>query len=164
MKIALCLGILLVPGFAVAQMAPAQRIPPALEKRVTVAASPDSVWAYVSDPANYKEFARSREFWYEGKAAGNKIVLTTRKGSKRNQTIGLILPELRRLSYTVTGSDYETDKPWHYGFEVLPAGNNGGSEVVLTVYFGFDELPAGMKNALTAEFDDIASGLATRFK
>lgn len=158
------IGAVAIANVAAAQMPAAQRIPPALEKSISLDAPPAQVWEYISDPANYKEFSRAKEFWHDGKECDSKIRLTTRKGSKRSQTIGLLIPEARRISYSVTQSDYPTDKQWFYGFEILPADNNNGSRVVMSVYFGFDQLPEAMQKALSQEFDDIAGGLKKKFK
>lgn len=160
--IALAFLLPALPGQA--QMPAAQRIPPALEKKVVVDAPASEVWEYISNPANYKEFSRVKEFWYEGATPESKIVLTNRKGLKRNQTIGIVIPEIMAVSYMVTESDYSTDQQWVYRFDIKPVDNNGKSEVVMSVYFGFDELPEDIKKGMAQEFDDIAEGLARKFR
>ena len=160
--IALAFLLPALPGQA--QMPVAQRIPPVLEEKVELNAPADKVWEYVSNPANYKEFSRAKEFWYEGAETGSKIVLTNRKGQKRNQTIGMLVPQMRAISYMVTESDYSTDKQWVYRLDVEPGDTKDRSVVVIGVYFGFDELPEDMKKGLSAEIDDMIAGLKKKFK
>ena len=163
-KIILIVCTVLATTGLYAQMPAAQRIPPAVEKKVIVDAPVEAVWEYISDPANYKELSQVKEFWYEGKAAGSKVIVTSRSGVKRSQTISMKLDEFRRMAYEVKESGYGLEKPAHILLEIRPADNNGKSEVVMSVMFGFDKLPDDAKKDFAQEFDDIAAGLAKKFK
>lgn len=154
---------LFTAGSVQAQMAAAQRIPPAVEKKVLLNASAQQVWDYISEPANYKKFAGVKEFTCEGKALNAKIELVTKAGSKRNQYISVIDYDHFRICYFVIQSDYEGDHQWVYSFEVFPKGKKK-CEFVVGVYHGFDPLPEDFKTGIMQEFNDIITGVSKKFK
>ncbi len=162
--IGLCLCILLGSVItASAQMAPAKRVPPAVEKTVVLNAPAEKVWEYVSEPANYRKFSGVKEFTCEEKALNAKIELTTRDGKKRNQHISVIDYDNFRICYFVTKSDYDGDNQWVYSFEVKSRGSKK-CELIVAVYHGFDPLPEEFKKGITQEFNDIITGVSKKFK
>lgn len=151
-----------VIGNVQAQMAAAQKIPPAVEKRVVLNAPAEKVWEYVSEPANYKKFSGVKSFTCEEKALNAKITLTTKEGKRRNQYISVIDYDHFRICYFVTHSDYDGDNNWVYSFDVYPDGDKK-CELVVAVYHGFEALPDGFKTGITQEFNDIITGVSKKF-
>lgn len=146
-----------------AQMAAARRVPPAVEKKVVLNAPAQKVWDYISEPANYKKFSGVEEFTCAEKALNAKIELTTKSGKKRSQYISVIDYDNYRLCYYTTKSDYAGDRNWVYSFDVHPKGDKK-CEFVVAVYNGFDELEPAFKEGITAEFNDIITGVTKKFK
>ena len=164
MKKFLCLMMILcTAGIASAQMTAAKRIPPAVEKKVVLKASAQKVWDYMSEPGNYRKFSGVKTFTCEEKALNAKIELETKAGKKRSQHISVIDYDNFKICYFVTKSDYAGEKQWVYAFDIYPKGD-GKCEVVLSVFFGFDELSPEFKEGITKEFDDIVSGLKKKCK
>lgn len=162
-KLLFLIVTLCVAGVASAQMAAAKRIPPAVEKKIVLKTSAQKVWDYMSEPGNYKKFSSVKVFTCEEKALNAKIELETKAGKKRNQYISVIDYDNFKICYFVTKSDYTGEKQWVYAFDIYPKGD-GKCEVVLSVFFGFDELSPEFKEGITKEFDDIIAGLKKKFK
>lgn len=163
-KLLVCLFLMLGSVVtASAQMAAAQRIPPAVEKKIVLNAPAEKVWDYISEPANYKKFSGVKSFTCEEKALNAKIELTTKNGKKRNQHISVIDYDRYRICYFVTRSDYDGDNQWVYSFEVLPKGNKK-CEFIVAIYHGFDPLSEEFKKGITEEFNDIITGVSKKFK
>ena len=150
-------------GNARAQMAAAQRIPPAVEKKVVLNTPAQKVWDYISEPANYKKFSGVKSFTCEEKALNAKIELTTRSGKQRSQYISVIDYDHYRICYFVTHSDYDGDNQWVYSFDVRPKGEKK-CEFIVGVYHGFEALPEDFKIGITGEFNDIITGVSKKFK
>ena len=160
------IGLVLV-YFAVgnlqAQMVAAQRIPPAVEKKVVLNAPAQKVWDYISEPANYKKFSGVKTFTCQEKALNAKIELVTKAGSKREQHISVIDYDHFRICYFVTRSDYEGERQWVYSFDIFPKGGKK-CEFVVAVFHGVDPLPEEFKQGITQEFNDIITGVSKKFK
>lgn len=146
-----------------AQMAAATRIPPAVEKKVTLKAPAQKVWDYVSEPGNYKKLSGVKEFSCEEKALNAKIELTTKADKKRSQYISVINYDNFKICYFVTRSDYSGDDEWVYSFEIHPKGDKK-CEFVVSIYNGFDELSPEFREGITQEFNDIITGVTKKFK
>ena len=159
----LCAAVACVSG-SYAQMPAAQRIPPAVEKKVTVGAAIGEVWEYVSDPANYKKMSRVKEFWYEGKETGSKIIVTGRSGVERSGIISMKFDEYHRMAFEVKESGYGLENPMHILFEMKPVDDGRRTEVTMSVMYGFDRLPDKAKKDMEQEFGNIASDLGKKFR
>lgn len=163
-RILFCLLVLgLGMGNLAAQMVAAQRIPPAVEKKVMLNAPAQKVWDYVSEPGNYKKIAGVKEFSCNEKALNAKIRLVTKAGSKRDQHISVIDYDHFRICYFVTRSDYDGDNQWVYSFDVFPKGDKK-CEFVVAVYHGLEPLPDHFKTGITEEFNNIITGVTKKFK
>lgn len=160
----ICLAVtVFAAGNSQAQMAAAQKIPPAVEKKVVLNAPAQKVWDYISEPENYKKFSGVKEFTCEEKALNAKISLTSKNGQKRDQNISVIDYDRFKLCYFVTKSDYDGDNQWVYSFEILPKGNKK-CEFVVAIYHGFDKLSPEFEKGITEEFNDIITGVSKKFK
>lgn len=146
-----------------AQMAAAKRVPPAVEKKITLNAPAQKVWDYISEPANYKKFAGVKEFTCEEKALNAKIHLVTKAGSQRDQYISVIDYDQYKLCYFVTHSDYDGDNQWVYAFDILPKGNKK-CQLVVSVFHGLDPLSPEFEKGITEECDGIITGVGRKFK
>ncbi|RNL62467.1 SRPBCC family protein [Nocardioides marmoriginsengisoli] len=94
----------------------------------TVSATPDEVWAILSDWAKVGD-------WFPGIADcvvdGETRTLTLGNGATIVETITQVDPELRRLEYEVTGGDIQVDAH-RATLDVLDVG--GSTVVVSSVY------------------------------
>ena len=142
----------------------AERIPPAIEKSITVNASVEDVWKYLSNISNYKEYSNAKELRNNGSEMGAEMVVKSQDGTNRKQIITANVEQLLRLSFKVTESDYGLVKPMNILFEVKKLGTRTKCEVVLSVFYGFDELPAKVISDLTQELNSISEALAKKFR
>jgi len=148
---------------APAQSRQAERLPPAIEKKVTVNASVEDVWKYLSNISNYQEYANTKESRSSGSEMGTEMMVKSQGGNSRKQVITANVEQLHRVSFKVIESDYKLEKPANILFEVKKLGTQTKCEVVLSVYYGFNELPAKAKTDLTQELENISKALAKKF-
>lgn len=152
------------PCGARAQMAAAQRIDPAVEDTVRLRASAGSVWAFISDPANYAQFSGADVVTSGSRGVGGEMALSTDDGEVRKQTVAMLDEETGRVSFMVSDSKYAPGKQWVYLFRVEPEGNNKRCRVVMSVYFAGEAVPEKLKEGMAREFRRIAVGLTKKFR
>ncbi len=90
-----------------AQMQPAKRIAPKVIKGVTLKASTDEVWTYISSSGDfYASIEEVKDLKYSGNGQGAQISFSIPGDKHRVQEISVLNSQERMMAYYITQSDY----------------------------------------------------------
>lgn len=145
-----------------AQMAAARKIPPAIVMNVMLNQPADSVWKYISEPDNFKEYMGFKDVkCYEGRVIDANVYITFDNGTEREQIISVLKEDTRQINFFVQNSEYLNDK-WGYAFQVYPRGKNKAN-VELLLYVMESEKDKFSMTEMENEFKTIVANLKTRY-